>query len=87
MVVAGRLAWRARRGRPASGAEAFTGQRTVLREASGTTGRAMFGGAWWTVRSRGAQLRTGQPVRVVGTEELTLLVESEDGSREPQDER
>jgi membrane-bound serine protease (ClpP class) len=79
VVVAGRLAWQARRHRPASGTEGFAGQEIVMREASGLTGRVMFEGAWWTARSQGDHLAVGQPVRVVGLDDLTLLVEPVDG--------
>jgi membrane-bound serine protease (ClpP class) len=75
VVVAGRLAWRARRSTPVSGQEAFAGREAVLHEASGTSGTVRFEGAWWTVRSRDETLRPGQPVRVVGVDGLTLLVE------------
>jgi membrane-bound serine protease (ClpP class) len=81
VIVAGRLAWRARSRQPVSGTEAFAGQRTVLHDASGHSGRAMFEGAWWTVRSSRDPLRRGQVVRVVGVDGLTLLVEPADPER------
>ncbi|SFC39907.1 NfeD family protein [Streptomyces aidingensis] len=80
-AVAGRLAWRARRRRPASGAEAYTGREltveSVTAPEAGPEGRALLDGAWWRVRHRdGAPMRPGQPARVVGLDGLTLLVET-----------
>lgn len=80
VVVAGRLAWRARRGRAVSGPESFRGREAVLRSASGASGQVLFEGAWWTVRSREAgPLRAGQLVRVLGLDGLTLVVEPVSG--------
>jgi membrane-bound serine protease (ClpP class) len=78
VIVAGRLAWRARSRQPVSGTEAFAGQQAVLHDASGHSGRAMFDGAWWTVRGARDPLHRGQRVRVVGVDGLTLLVEPVD---------
>jgi membrane-bound serine protease (ClpP class) len=82
VVIAGRLAWRARSAQPVSGPEAFAGREAVLRDASGPSGRAWFEGAWWAVRSRGMDLRKGQRVRVVGLDGLTLIVEPIENERE-----
>ncbi|MGH4009342.1 MAG: NfeD family protein [Pseudonocardiaceae bacterium] len=76
-LLAGRLAQRAHRARPATGGDALVGQETVVRGTSGqTTGRVRLEGAWWTARTRGEPLHDGQRVRVVGLEDLTLVVES-----------
>lgn len=76
VLLAGRLAWRARRSQPVSGVEAFVGREFALAEASGASGRAFFEGAWWNVHSsQDQELRVGQLVRVVGVEGLTLVVE------------
>src|SRR5690606_39890498 len=63
---------------PICGAESFTGRTAVLQAATGSTGRALFEGAWWDVRSPDAALQKGQSVRVVGVDGLTLLVEPTD---------
>lgn len=73
VVIAGRLAWRARARQPVSGPEAFAGREVVLRDASGRSGQAWFDGAWWAVRSD-AELSTGQRVQVLGADGLTLIV-------------
>lgn len=76
-LLAGRLAQRAHRARPATGGDALVGQETVVRGTSGeTTGRVRLEGAWWTARTRGEPLHDGQQVRVVALEDLTLVVES-----------
>ncbi|SFQ71128.1 membrane-bound serine protease (ClpP class) [Amycolatopsis arida] len=74
-VLAGRLALRARRAKPVSGASAMVGQETVVRDAKRERGRARLEGTWWNVRSRGGPLADGQRVRVVEVRDLTLLVE------------
>lgn len=74
VVLAGRLAWRARRARPVSGVESFLGRELVLGDAQGNEGRAMFEGTYWTVRGR-TPLRSGQRVRVTSVDGLTLIVE------------
>jgi membrane-bound serine protease (ClpP class) len=75
-VLAGRLAWRARRARPVSGEDLLIGRRVVVdRVAADGTGTALVEGAWWTVRPRDGQLQVGKPVRVVSRDELDLVVE------------
>ncbi|MDQ4010551.1 MAG: nodulation protein NfeD [Actinomycetota bacterium] len=75
-LLAGRLARRAHRTRPTTGAEALIGHQTVVSSTSGqTTGRVRLEGAWWTARTRGEPLHDGQQVRVVALEDLTLIVE------------
>ena len=77
-LLAGRLAWRARRRPPTTGGDALLGQEaTIHRVAPGTsgrTGRALVEGAWWTARGTGP-LREGERVCVTGRDGLTLLVE------------
>lgn len=75
-LLAGRLAWRARRSRPVSGRELLIGHETVIRHMVGNTvGQVLMEGGWWTARSRGEPLREGETVRVVALEGLTLIVE------------
>jgi membrane-bound serine protease (ClpP class) len=74
VVIAGRLAWRARSTQPISGSAAFAGREAVLRDASGRSGRTWFEGAWWAVSSED-ELSSGQRVRVVGIDGLTLIVQ------------
>jgi membrane-bound serine protease (ClpP class) len=75
-LLAGRLARRAHRARPTTGADALIGRQTVVRSASGeTTGRVHLEGTWWTARTRGEPLHEGQNVRVVALEDLTVIVE------------
>ena len=75
-LLAGRLARRAHRARPTTGADALLGRQTVVRSASGeTTGRVHLEGTWWTARTRGEPLHEGQNVRVVALEDLTVIVE------------
>jgi len=75
-LLAGRLARRAHRARPTTGADALIGHQTVVRSTSGeTTGRVRLEGAWWTARTRGEPLHEGQDVRVVALEDLTVVVE------------
>jgi len=75
-LLAGRLAWRARRVPPVTGQDLFIGHETVIRSAlSDTTGQVLMEGAWWTARSGGGPLREGQTVRVVALDNLTLIVE------------
>uniref|UniRef100_UPI0028BEF2BB NfeD family protein n=1 Tax=Streptomyces sp. YIM 98790 TaxID=2689077 RepID=UPI0028BEF2BB len=91
-LVAGRLAWRARRGAPASGAEAYVGRELTVDSVtgpdtgppsgpeSGPEGQALLDGTWWRVRHHeGAPLRPGQSARVVAMEGLTLLVDPSAG--------
>ncbi|WP_144120990.1 NfeD family protein [Catellatospora sichuanensis] len=83
-VIAGRLAWRARRNPPVSGAATLIG--AVAPVASGTGGQADLhvDGAWWTAESAdGSPLRPGRLVRVVGMDGLRLIVEPADDSAHP----
>ena len=75
-VLAGRLAWRARRATPVSGRELLIGHETVIRRTvDDLAGQVLVEGSWWTARSRGEPLQEGETVRVVGVDGLTLIVE------------
>jgi membrane-bound serine protease (ClpP class) len=74
-VLAGRLAWRARRAPSVSGREALVGRQVTVRTADGPVGQVLLDGAWWTARSRNAPLAPGQPARVVDLDGLELIVE------------
>jgi membrane-bound serine protease (ClpP class) len=74
-IIAGRLAWRARRRTPISGRELLIGRQTAVRRADGATGRVLLEGAWWNVRSGDGPLHAGQVVQVTGMDGLDLLVE------------
>jgi membrane-bound serine protease (ClpP class) len=74
-VLAGRLAWRARRAPSVTGREGLLGRQATVRTADGATGQVLLDGAWWTVRSRDADLAPGQVVRVVGLDGLNLVVD------------
>lgn len=76
VVVAGRLAFRARRAPSIStGPEHLTGRVVPVKEADGDTGRTYTEGAWWSLRSPAGPLRAGQTVRVVRVDGLELVVE------------
>jgi membrane-bound serine protease (ClpP class) len=77
-VLAGRLAWRARRAPSVTGREGLLGRQVTVRTADGATGQVLLDGAWWTVRSRDAPLAPGQRVRVVDLDGLELLVDPEE---------
>ncbi|UGY93391.1 NfeD family protein [Streptomyces gobiensis] len=88
-LLAGRLAWRARRSPPTGGPEALVGLEAVVRRTSGTTGQVFLDGAWWEVRGQDDMpVAEGQNVRVVGLDGLTLVVESAEppGTRRPTEE-
>jgi len=74
-LLAGRLAWRARRARPTTGYDALIGHTAVVRTVDGDLGRVLLEGGWWTARSPAGALRVGQTVRVVAVEGLELIVE------------
>ncbi|MER5209586.1 nodulation protein NfeD [Streptomyces sp. NPDC002838] len=74
-VLAGRLAWRARRAPATTGHQALLGRDAVVRHAEGGTGQVLLEGAWWTVRGRDAPVAEGQHVRVVDHDGLELVVE------------
>ncbi|MGW0824459.1 NfeD family protein [Streptomyces sp. NPDC002845] len=71
-LLAGRLAWRARRAPPASGTSALVGREATVRAGS----QISLDGAWWAVRtSDGAQVPEGRRVRTVDLDGLRLIVE------------
>jgi membrane-bound serine protease (ClpP class) len=74
-VVAGRLAWRARRAPSVSGREGLLGRQVTVRTADGPIGQVLLDGAWWTARSRTGALAPGQTVRVVDLDGLELIVD------------
>src|SRR5918995_3610788 len=74
-VLAGRLAWRARRGPSVSGREGLLGRQVIVQTADGLIGQVLLDGAWWTARSRNAPLAPGQTVRVVDLDGLELIVD------------
>jgi membrane-bound serine protease (ClpP class) len=74
VVLAGRLAWRARRAQPTWGAESLQGRRTTVRRTDGSTGQVLLEGAWWTVRSD-EPLEVGLEVLVKHVNGLELVVE------------
>jgi membrane-bound serine protease (ClpP class) len=77
-ILAGRLAWRARRAPSVSGREGLLGRQVTVRTADGPTGQVLLDGAWWTARSRNAPLTPGQTVRIVDLDGLDLIVESKE---------
>jgi membrane-bound serine protease (ClpP class) len=79
-VLAGRLAWRARRAPSVTGREGLLGRQVTVRTADGATGQVLLDGAWWTARSRGTTLQPGQTVRVVELDGLELIVDPEEGT-------
>lgn len=75
-VLAGRFAARTRTLPSVStGTDVFTGQSVTVREADGTTGSAFAEGAWWSLRSVGPPLQTGETARIVAVEDLVLIVD------------
>ncbi|OKJ92527.1 protease/transporter [Streptomyces sp. CB03234] len=79
-LLAGRLAWRARRAPATTGHEGLLGREAVVRRADARTGtgQVLLEGAWWTVRGRDAPIAAGKRVRVVDLEGLDLIVEGAD---------
>lgn len=86
-VLAGRLAWRARRAPATTGHEGLLGRVAVVRRVEGETGQMFLDGAWWAVRGRTAPVAAGQRVRVVEVAGLELLVDADDGARNEQEDR
>lgn len=80
VILAGRLAWRARRAPVVSGREALMGRPGRVGHTDGTTAQILVDGTWWKARSEGGPLHEGQRVRVLGIEGLELLVEPEEVS-------
>ncbi|MBR8638863.1 nodulation protein NfeD [Streptomyces tuirus] len=78
-VLAGRLAWRARRAPAPTGHEGLLGRVAVVRRVDGETGQVLLDGAWWAVRGRTTPVTQGQRVRVVEIAGLELLVDTDIG--------
>lgn len=74
-VLAGRLAWLARRAPATTGHEGLLGREAVVRRMDGDTGQVLLEGAWWTVRGRAGPVTAGQHVRVVAVDGLELIVD------------
>jgi membrane-bound serine protease (ClpP class) len=75
-VIAGRLAARTRKLPSVStGADVFTGQSVIIRDADGTTGSTFTEGAWWSLRSVGPPLQPGGTALIVAVEDLVLVVD------------
>jgi membrane-bound serine protease (ClpP class) len=74
-VLAGRLAWRARRAPSATGAGGLIGRQVVVHDVTGDSGSVRLDGAWWWARRRDGALVPGQAVRVVDLDGLDLIVE------------
>ncbi|MBA9005208.1 NfeD family protein [Thermomonospora cellulosilytica] len=77
-MVAGRLAWRARKAPATTGEDALLGREAVVARVHGDSGQVFLEGAWWTVHGRDAPVEKGRSVRVVGRDGLELIVENAD---------
>jgi membrane-bound serine protease (ClpP class) len=73
-TMAGRLAIRARRARPTTGASTLVGRAVTVDPRDERSGDAFVDGAWWTVRADDGPLRPG-PAEVVAIDGLTLIVQ------------
>jgi membrane-bound serine protease (ClpP class) len=75
VVLAGRLVVSSQRERSAiTGEQQYVGRILTVARSTGERGQAMLDGAWWNVRSEGAELKAGDRVQVLGYEGLDLLV-------------
>jgi membrane-bound serine protease (ClpP class) len=74
-VLAGRLAWRARRAPSATGAGGLIGRTAVVHDVDGDSGSVRLDGTWWQAHRRGGPLVPGQTVRVLELDGLDLVVE------------
>jgi membrane-bound serine protease (ClpP class) len=76
-MLAGRLAWRARRTPSVTGTEGLVGRHAVVHAVTDDgSANLRLEGAWWRARATGdGPLVPGQEVRVVGLDGLDLLVE------------
>ncbi len=81
VVVAGRLALRARRGPTVIGGDTLVGRHVTVARVTGNRGQAMVDGAWWTVRGT-EPLRVGDRVRVSDVEGLELVVDASASEKE-----
>ncbi|WP_441223655.1 NfeD family protein [Phytohabitans sp. LJ34] len=82
-LLAGRLAWRARKNPPLSGPQTLLGAVATINAAAGNTGRIRVQGAWWNARSPHSDLHDGQTVRVLDVQGLTLMVEPAKDREDP----
>ncbi|MGW0393413.1 NfeD family protein [Streptomyces sp. NPDC003042] len=85
-LLAGRLAWRARRAPPSTGDDLLLSREAVVRRAADGIGQVLLEGAWWTVRGREAPVAEGQRVRVVARDGLDLIVENAEPDADPHTE-
>lgn len=84
VLVAGRLAVKARQGKPAStGPQTYIGREVTVGDIRGSTPQALLDGAWWNVRSPQPGLSVGDRVRITGFDGLDLLVEQVPPEPEP----
>ena len=74
VVIAGRLALKARAAPAPTGAHALVGRQVVVVRTAGRSGQAKVEGTWWNLRGNTA-LQVGETVRVRGVDGLDLLVE------------
>src|SRR6266536_1353447 len=75
-VLAGRLAWRARRSPTLSGVETLVGRQALVRRlVDDRTGQVMLDGSWWTARSHTTPLEKDQPVVVLAVDGVVFQVE------------
>jgi membrane-bound serine protease (ClpP class) len=74
-VLAGRLAWRARRAPSATGTGGLIGRQVVVHQVTQGSGSVRLDGAWWRVRRRDGPLSPGQTVRILALDGPDLVVE------------
>jgi membrane-bound serine protease (ClpP class) len=67
-LLAGRLAWRARRARPTTGLDALVERIAIVRSVLGDIGRVWLEGTWRSAYSGSGALTVGQPVGVSRSE-------------------
>lgn len=85
VMLAGRIAWRARHAPSQTGAGQVLGLVTDLRRADGRKGQVFLEGAWWSVRAD-RHLEVGDRVRVTDVQGLELVVEHETADDEKEAE-
>jgi membrane-bound serine protease (ClpP class) len=83
-VLAGRLAWRARRAPSLSGTGGLIGRHAVVQDiVTANSGSVRLDGAWWRARRLSGPLTPGQTVRIVEVDGLDLIVEPATQPMEP----
>jgi membrane-bound serine protease (ClpP class) len=83
-VLAGRLAWRARRAPTVSGTGGLSGRHAVVEDiVTANSGSVRLDGAWWRARRHSGPLTPGQTVRIVELDGLDLIVEPATPPGEP----